>query len=142
MDNNNKPKHYFIFKLAGLAGILISVVGFILLFTGFGNFENDNFMIGGFVLMFGLPMSFIGITIGFGPEIYKMGTQSVKYMQRENKQDLKDISNDAIEIREEAITRATRAMKKGLVDDQMFCKHCGAEIDADSSFCKKCGKQQ
>ena len=24
----------------------------------------------------------------------------------------------------------------------MYCKHCGKEIDADSSFCKHCGKSQ
>ena len=27
-------------------------------------------------------------------------------------------------------------------EETIFCKHCGAKIDADSKFCKSCGKEQ
>ncbi len=46
------------------------------------------------------------------------------------------------DISKDAITKTTRAIKAGLTDEVIYCKHCGTEIDADSSFCKKCGKQQ
>ena len=26
--------------------------------------------------------------------------------------------------------------------NKVYCKYCGAEIDADSKFCNKCGKEQ
>ena len=33
-------------------------------------------------------------------------------------------------------------IKDGFNQNNVFCKHCGCEIDADSKFCKKCGKEQ
>ena len=79
--------------------------------------------------------------LGFRPEITKMATKSAKYIQDENKEDLKDIVDTTADIAGDAITKTTKAIKKGLKDTK-FCKHCGAEIDADSKFCSSCGKEQ
>ena len=80
--------------------------------------------------------------VGFSPNIMSMNAKTVKYMQQENKEVLKDIATTSAEISEEAIVKKTKAVKKGLVSKEtMYCKHCGQEIDADSKFCKKCGKE-
>ena len=138
---NNKPKHFIIFKIIVLIGIILAIIGFVLTFVGFGDFESNNFMIGGFMASFG---SFIGISclmMGFRPEITKMSAKSAKYIQQENKEDFRDIANNTADIASEAITKTTTAIKKGL-DDRIFCKHCGEKIDSDSNFCNKCGKEQ
>ena len=141
MSNNNKPKYFIIFKIVGFIGIILAITGFVLTFVGFGDFESNNFMIGGLVAVFGLFIGVSGLMIGFRPEITKASTQSIKYIQQENKEDLKDIASTAVEITSEAITKTATAIKTGL-DDKMFCKHCGEKIDSDSKFCNKCGKEQ
>ena len=141
MNNNNKPKHFIIFKIVGFAGIILAIIGFVLIFTGFGDFESNNFMIGGFMTTFGLFIGISCLMIGFRPEIAKMSTKSAKYIQQENKEDFRDIANSAADIASEAITKTTTAIKKGL-EDKIFCKHCGEKIDSDSKFCSKCGKEQ
>lgn len=41
-----------------------------------------------------------------------------------------------------AAKEVAKAVKEGIQDEEtIFCKWCGAQIDADSLFCKKCGKQ-
>lgn len=73
-----------------------------------------------------------------------MGKAAVKVQKsiiEENKEDLKDVANASAEISSEAITKTTRAVKKGL-EDKIYCKHCGDKIDADSKFCNSCGKKQ
>jgi hypothetical protein len=141
MSNNNKPKYFIIFKIVGFIGIILAIAGFVLTFVGFGDFESNNFMIGGLMAAFGLFIGVSGLMIGFRPEITKASTQSIKYIQQENKEDLKDIASNAAEIASEAITKTATAIKSGL-DDKMFCKHCGEKIDSDSKFCNKCGKEQ
>ena len=44
----------------------------------------------------------------------------------------------------DAITTTTRAIKKGLTEEEsdVYCKHCGTSIDSDSTFCKACGRKQ
>ena len=141
--SNQKPKHFLIFKIIGFIGVAVGIVGFILSFSGFGNFKNNNFMIGGFLACFGM---FIGITclvIGFRPEISKLSTKSTKYIINNNKDDLTDITNTSADIIDDAITQTARSVKRGLSQkESMFCKHCGAQIDIDSKFCNKCGKEQ
>lgn len=139
--NNNKPKYFIIFKIVGFIGIILAITGFVLTFVGFGDFESNNFMIGGLMATFGLFIGVSGLVIGFRPEITKASTKSIKYIQQENKEDLKDIASTAVEITSEAITKTATAIKTGL-DDKMFCKHCGEKIDSDSKFCNKCGKEQ
>ena len=141
MSNNNKPKCFIIFKIVGFIGIILAIAGFVLTIVGFGEFESNNFMIGGLMATFGLFIGVSGLVIGFRPEITKASTQSIKYIQQENKEDLKDSASTAAEIASEAITKTATAIKTGL-DDKMFCKHCGEKIDSDSKFCNKCGKEQ
>lgn len=141
MNNNNKPKHFLIFKIVGFTGIFLAIIGFILIFVGFGDFESNNFIIGGFMTTFGLFIGVSCLAIGFRPEITKILTQSTKYIQQENKEDLKDIANNTADITSEAITKTATAIKKGL-NDKIFCKYCGEKIDSDSKFCNKCGKEQ
>ena len=138
---NNKPKHFIIFKIIVLIGIILAIIGFVLTFVGFGDFESNNFMIGGFLTTFGLFIGISCLIIGFRPEITKMSAKSAKYIQQENKEDFRDIANNTADIASEAITKTTTAIKKGL-DDRIFCKHCGEKIDSDSNFCNKCGKEQ
>lgn len=140
-NNNQKPKHLLIFKILGGVFAVIAVIGFVLVFTGFGNFENNNFMLGAFMSTFGLFLTVTFLMIGFKPEMARMSTQSTKYIQQQNKDDLADISSTSADIASEAITKTTRAIKKGIKDTK-FCKHCGAEIDADSKFCSSCGGEQ
>ena len=141
--DNKKPKHFVVFKIIGFIGIVLGIVGIVLSISGFGNFDNNNFMIGGFLACFGI---FIGVTclaIGFRPEISKLSTKSAKYIINENKDDLTNITNTSADIVGGAVTRTAKAIKKGLTEkESVFCKHCGAQIDADSKFCKKCGKEQ
>jgi len=138
---NNKPKHFIIFKIIGLIGIILAIIGFVLTFVEFGDFESNNFMIGGFLATFGLFIGIPCLIIGFRPEITKMSAKSAKYIQQENKEDFRDIASNTAEIASEAITKTTTAIKKGL-DDKIFCKYCGEKIDSDSKFCNKCGKEQ
>jgi uncharacterized membrane protein YvbJ len=86
--------------------------------------------------MFSIPV----FVMGFRVELSKMMTKSAKYIQEENKEDLKDIASTTADIASDAITKTTKAIKKG-VKGTKFCKHCGAEIDEDSKFCSKCGKE-
>ena len=138
---NNKPKHFIIFKIIGLIGIILAIIGFVLTFVGFGDFESNNFMIGGFLSTFGLFIGISCLMIGFRPEITRMSAKSAKYIQQENKEDFRDIASNTADIASEAITKTTTAIKKGL-EDKIFCKHCGEKIDSDSKFCNKCGKEQ
>lgn len=141
MEKNRKPGHLAALKVIGFVAIAVAIVGFVLSFTGFGNFENNNFMIGGFLATFGLFIGIVCLVIGFKPEISKMSSKTTKYIQEENKDTLTDIASTSADINSEAITKTARAIKNGL-KDTMFCKHCGAEIDRDSKFCNECGKEQ
>ena len=141
MKENKKPKHLLILKIIGIAGLLCAVAGVILVITGFGNFENNNFMIGGFLATFGFFIGFLCTFIGFKPEITKLSTKTAKYIQEDNKSDLKDIVNTSADISSEAITKVSSSVKDGL-KNKKFCKECGAEIDLDSKFCEECGKKQ
>ena len=98
-------------------------------------------MIGGLMATFGLFIGVSCLVMGFRPEITKMSTKSIKYIQQENKEDLKDIISTTADIASEAVTKTTTAIKQG-IEDTIFCKHCGAKIDFDSKFCNKCGKEQ
>ena len=140
--NDQKPKHFLIFKIIGFIGVVIGIIGIILLFLGVNNSDNT-FMIGGFVVCFGMFIGIGGLVIGFRPEISKLSTKSKKYIVNDNKDDLTDIANTSADIVDGAITQTARAVKKGLTQkESMFCKYCGAQIDSDSKFCNKCGKEQ
>ena len=136
----NCPRHFWIFKIIGVIGAVATVTGIVLTVTGFGDFESNNFMIGSFVAIIGVMMTALGITIGFGPEIAKARAKTLRYIQEENKDDLTAIANNSAEIMSDAVSKTANAIANG-VQKTMFCKHCGARIDADSTFCSRCGKE-
>ena len=136
----NRPRYFWIFKIIGAIGAVATVTGIVLAVTGFGDFESNNFMIGSFVTVIGVMMTAVGITIGFGPEIAKARAKTLRYIQEENKDDLTAIANNSAEIMSDAVSKTANAIANG-VQKTMFCKHCGARIDADSTFCSRCGKE-
>ena len=136
----NRPRHFWIFKIIGVIGAVATVTGIVLTVAGFGDFESNNFMIGGFVAVIGVMMTALGIMIGFGPEIAKARAKTLRYIQEENKDDLTAIANNSAEIMSDAVSKTANAIANG-VQKTMFCKHCGARIDADSTFCSRCGKE-
>ena len=120
--------------------LIIFVIGAIKLFTGFGDFENNNFMIGSFMLPIGLFLSVFGFVQGFKPEITKQTLKTTKFIQEENEDELQQIITKNAEIHSEAITNTAKAVKSGL-NETMYCKYCGEKIDIDSQFCKHCGNK-
>ena len=136
----NRPRHFWIFKIIGVIGAVATVTGIVLTVAGFGDFESNNFMIGSFVAVIGVMMTALGIAIGFGPEIAKARAKTLRYIQEENKDDLTAIANNSAEIMSDAVSKTANAIANG-VQKTMFCKHCGARIDADSTFCSCCGKE-
>ena len=136
----NRPRHFWIFKIIGVIGAVATVTGIVLTVAGFGDFESNNFMIGSFVTVIGVMMTALGIVIGFGPEIAKARAKTLRYIQEENKDDLTAIANNSAEIMSDAVSKTANAIANG-VQKTMFCKHCGARIDADSTFCSRCGKE-
>lgn len=136
----DKPKHFLIFKIIGFVFLFIAIFGFYKLFTGFGDFKSNNFMIGMFLGPIGMFLAFTSLIIGFRPELTKLSTKSVKYIQEEIKEDLKDIVTTNAQITKDAVTTTVQAVKEG-IEDQIYCKYCGNKIDKDSVFCKHCGKK-
>lgn len=79
----------------------------------------------------------------FRGKLLSREVKSVKYMMDESKKDIESISNDMVDATQESIEKSSRAIRKGIIEDEsIYCKHCGSKIDRDSKFCKKCGKEQ
>ena len=133
-----KPGFYLLFKLLSVVCLGVFVLAIVLLVKGFDDFESNNYLIG----MLLMPFSLIGTAacgfFGFQPEIVKLRTRSAKYIQEENKDDLKDIATTGAQIQSEAVTTTVRAVSEGLAGKK-YCKHCGKPIDVDSQFCCECG---
>lgn len=76
----------------------------------------------------------------------RMGTivaKAQKNILMNNEQDLRYSANKQANINKEAIKTTMHAIKEGLTEEEIiYCKHCGASIEADSKFCKSCGKEQ
>lgn len=69
--------------------------------------------------------------------------KAAKYMMDDSKEDIENISTNMANATKEGIETTTRAIKKGLTEDEsIYCKYCGNKIDKDSKFCKNCGKEQ
>lgn len=47
-DKNKKPAHLLVLKIIGFIGIAVAIVGFVMVINGFGDFEHNTFMLGGF----------------------------------------------------------------------------------------------
>lgn len=133
----NKLKYLRIF---GIIFLLIGITLVVLAFSALKNEYSPNplLLILGFLLV---GLSIFMIISSCSSSILKMQFGIVKDFQESLKNDLKEFSNTSAEIRSEAIEKTLRSIKKGL-NDQMYCKHCGVQIDTDSTFCKKCGKKQ
>ena len=140
-----KPIIFLILKILAPLFLAVAITGIVLSVKGFGDFESNNFMLGGILTTFGFFLTFACAIFGFSPEIRKLSIKTQKYQIEENKQDLTDIANTTAEIHKDAVKTTASAIKDGLTEDtdpQMYCKHCGAQIDANSRFCKVCGKEQ
>ena len=137
----NKPKHFLIFKLIGFVSLMVALAGLVLLIVGFGDFEHNWFLFGMLMLPIGFFGAALGLVNGFMPEISRATARSASYIQKQNKDALKEIANTSAEINKEAVATIASAVSEGL-GEKMFCKHCGKRIDADSKFCSFCGKEQ
>jgi hypothetical protein len=137
--NNPKPLHFLILKILGVLLLAVVVTGFVFVFTGFGDLSSNKFMIGGLMTTLGLFGASVCLSVGFSPELAKMRTRSARYIQNENKDELREIATTSAEIASDAVSTVSRAVQDGL-RKTVFCKHCGKEIDADSKFCSHCGK--
>ena len=152
-----KSKLFLVLKIVGILFLALSVYAVVLLVRGFGDFESNKFMIGTFLLpvSFGVGMSCL--FMGFRPEISKLSVKTARYIQEENREDLTAVATGGAEIVSGAVstiaTAASDAIARATAQTQeqphpqppeqtMYCKHCGAKIDADSKFCKVCGKEQ
>ena len=143
--SNKKPILFLIFKILAGLFLCVMITGIVLVIVGFGNFESNLFLIGGIMGVFGLFFTFTFAGIGFSPEMTKMSMKTTKYIQQATKDDMQDIASTQAEIHSDAVKTMASAVKEGLDDAnqcKMYCKHCGAKIDADSHFCKACGKEQ
>ena len=142
--SNKKPIIFLVLKILAGVFLCVSIVGIVLTATGFGNFEKNHFMIGGFLTAFGIFLTFTCAAIGFMPEMSKFSVKTTKYIQQENKEDMTDIASTNAEIQSNAIKTIASSVKEGFSGEEetKFCKHCGALIDEDSRFCKACGKEQ
>lgn len=141
------PKIYLVLKILG---IILCLAGLALLITSFcvddsfSEMEKSvGFMFGGMV---GLMIGIIMMSIGFTPNMQKLMIKTQKHIINENREDLKDIANTQADVSKGAVKTVAGAVKEGMteevVEEKMFCKHCGKEIDKDSKFCQYCGKEQ
>ena len=94
--------------------------------------------IGMFVVVTVLVLT-IWVLMLFFPQVF---VKRKRRIMEKSKQDLKEIADINAEVSQDAVTKTTKAVKRGLSEEKAFCKKCGAEIDADSKFCKKCGQKQ
>ena len=138
-----KPLSFLILRIIGFCCLALALLGIVLVIVGFGDFETNNFMIGGFLTTFGLFTGIACTVASFLPEISKTTIRTQKYIQNENKEDLTDLANTAAEINANAVTTISRAAAQGFTQENtVFCKECGAKIAADSKFCRHCGTKQ
>ena len=140
-DENKKPAHLLVLKIIGFIGIAVAIVGFVMVINGFGDFEHNTFMLGGFLASVGTFVGVACLVCGFRPEIVRLSTKTAKYVQEDVKEDLTDMAETGSKIVEGAVKNITRAAIDGLKQTK-FCKYCGAEIDEDSVYCNKCGREQ
>ena len=66
-----------------------------------------------------------------------------KKMMDDNAELIEELNTKGANLSSGGIRTKARAFKEGLdAAGSIYCKHCGAEIDNDSTFCKACGKKQ
>ncbi len=98
------------------------------------------------ILAFAAIIILFTLIMIFSPKLRgKMMSKQIKagkYAMDESKDDLKSISDNMAYATKDGIKTTAGAIKEGFAQSNVFCKHCGSEIDNDSNFCKKCGKEQ
>ena len=134
MKNVKEPKYLLILRIIGFSMLIAGITWIVL---DLAVFYYGLEIIGVAMVFFSIPI----IITGFSAKISKMQIERAKYVQQLNADNLTDMANTSADISSQAIVKTTKAIKRGM-QDSVFCKHCGAEIDKDSKFCKKCGKEQ
>jgi len=76
-----------------------------------------------------------------GNKISDITIDTTENIFNKNKDKLDSIIEKGSDMSSIAVEKTARAIKKGLKDDNIYCKYCGKNIDADSKFCKNCGKE-
>lgn len=165
------PGIFYFFRAVGIilatVGVILLVSGLSMNVPGFGedgwfdaSSRQGEIIFGGVgCIMFAVPL----FLVSFYPKLAKIGIQTGKYILHDNKKDLEDLGATAggisarttkrvLDENEEEISHivnkgaemlgsGVRKIKSELNEKKIFCKHCGASIDADSTFCNRCGKQ-
>ena len=75
---NKKPIKFLIFKIIGVVGLVVAFIGGFKSCNGFGDFESNDFMVGGIMLTFGLFVGIACLVTGFMPEISKSTAKTVQ----------------------------------------------------------------
>lgn len=136
-------------KKVKIAGVIVIAIGIIMLIIGFfvikvpemgeeGWFKARK--TSSFLKSIGFFVTVVGCIIRF---FVANSRQIMAYQVQQGM----PIAQEGIEKMSPSMGNAakeiTKGIKEGLSENEtVYCKHCGAQIDADSSFCKKCGKQQ
>lgn len=94
---------------------------------------------------FGMLSFVFGIII----PLAMFGTAYGRNISAFNAQQTIPVTQETIEKMAPSIGKVGGAIAKEVGDtikesneNQIYCKHCGSQIDEDSKFCKKCGKEQ
>ena len=72
-----------VYENAEPTAVMVKFLMELLSISGFGDFESNNFMIGGLMGVFGLMLAVPCLVNGFRPEIAKMNAKSIKFIQEE-----------------------------------------------------------
>jgi len=126
-------------------------IGIPLLLAGIGtqiftilNIEQYFFL--SFVAMPLIAGGFVCTMMGTIPYITKVNAKLQKEALDYAGSDLQESATLGAEVVSPATKTMAKAIKEGFSemenDPQMYCKHCGKSIDADSKFCNHCGKEQ
>lgn len=135
-------------KKVKTAGLIVMLIGIIMLIIGFfviqvpemGHkdwFEletKSNFFrfVGFFVTIVGCIVRFV---VGNQRQIMAYQVQQGMPIAQEGLEKMSPSMGTAAK-------EIAKGIKEGMEDNNfIYCKHCGAQIDADSNFCNKCGKQ-
>jgi hypothetical protein len=141
MNKMKEPKHFMIFRFVGFlllfGGITLIILGAVVFRTGRGAGDNAALIVPG---IFSCILSIPSLLIGFATKINKMHIDSIKYIQEENKENIKEIANNSADIVAEPLSKVVKSIKQENKKNK-YCKECGASIDLDSKFCKSCGKK-
>ena len=141
MSKIEEPRVYRVLRILGIVALLVGVA---MVVVGATVCESQSgaqigLICGGAVLAFlTLPLELSGNI----PRMARTRVQTERYLQQESEADLKVLANKTADITKEAVSTTARAIKEGLGNETIYCKHCGKGIDHDSTFCKFCGKEQ